>query len=96
VQCNPPHQLGAEFTYRYQDLHHSAQRIAKLVPSKKVDWRVLDAEINFVKDKAEWNMVFAIAIKHGKEFHSCPPLSDDRVLREMCRPKFSACSRPTS
>jgi len=62
-------QLGAEFTYRYQDLHRSTQRITELVPGKKVVWRVLDAEINFVKDKAEWNgtdVVFAIARKDGK------------------------------
>ncbi len=62
-------QLGAEFTYRYQDLHRSTQRITELVPGKKVVWRVLDAEINFVKDKAEWNgtdVVFAIARKDDK------------------------------
>ncbi len=62
-------QLGAEFTYRYQDLHRSTHRITELVPGKKVVWRVLDAEINFVKDKAEWNgtdVVFAIARKDDK------------------------------
>lgn len=36
---------------------------------KKVVWRVLDAESNFVKDKAEWNgtdVVFAISRKDDK------------------------------
>jgi hypothetical protein len=47
--------LGVEFTYRYQDVHRSTQRITELVPGKKVVWHVLDAKINFVKDKAEWN-----------------------------------------
>ncbi len=47
--------LGAEFTYRYQDVHRSTQRITELAPGKKVVWHVLDAKINFVKDKAEWN-----------------------------------------
>jgi len=62
-------QLGAEFTYRYQDLHRSTQKITELVPGKKVTWHVKDAAINFVKDKAEWNgtdIVFEIAKKGDK------------------------------
>ena len=61
--------LGAEFTYRYQDLHRTTQKITELVPGKKVVWRVLDAQINFVKDKAEWtgtDIVFEITRKDGK------------------------------
>jgi hypothetical protein len=61
--------LGAEFTYRYQDLHCSTQKITELVPGKKVVWRVLEAQIGFVKDKAEWNgtdIVFEITHKDGK------------------------------
>jgi activator of Hsp90 ATPase-like protein len=58
--------LGAEFTYRYQDVHRSTQRITELLPGKKVVWHVLDAKINFVKDKAEWNgtdIIFEITKK---------------------------------
>lgn len=61
--------LGAEFTHRYQDLHRSTRKITELVPGRKVVWRVLDAEINFVKDKDEWNgtdIVFEITGKDGK------------------------------
>jgi hypothetical protein len=61
--------LGAEFTYRYEDVHRSTQKITELVPGKKVVWHVLDAKINFVKDKAEWNgtdVVFEITKKGGK------------------------------
>jgi Activator of Hsp90 ATPase homolog 1-like protein len=61
--------LGAEFSYRYQDLHRSTQKITELVPGKKVVWRVLEAQIGFVKDKAEWNgtdIVFEITHKDGK------------------------------
>jgi hypothetical protein len=61
--------LGAEFTYRYQDLHRSTQKIAEFVPGEKVVWHVLDAQINFVKDKDEWDgtdVVFEIARKGGK------------------------------
>ena len=46
---------GAEFTYRYQDMHRSRQRITEFVPGKKVVWRVLDSYLAFVDDKEEWN-----------------------------------------
>ncbi|MDI9847836.1 SRPBCC domain-containing protein [Rhodoblastus sp. 17X3] len=61
--------LGAEFTYRYRDVHRSTQTITEMVPGKKVVWRVVDADINFVKDTHEWNgttVVFDIARRHGK------------------------------
>lgn len=61
--------LGAEFTYRYKDVHRSTQKITELLPGQKVVWHVLDAEINFVKDKNEWNgtdIVFDIAKKGDK------------------------------
>jgi len=61
--------LGAEFTYRYQDLHRSTQKITELVPGKKVVWHIVDAWISFVKDKDEWNdteIVFEIARKGDK------------------------------
>jgi hypothetical protein len=61
--------LGAEFTYRYKGLHRSTQRITELVPGKKVVWHVLNARLNFVTDKSEWNgtdIVFEIAKKGDK------------------------------
>lgn len=62
-------QLGAEFTYRYKDVHRSVQKITELVPGKKVVWRVTDAHLGFVSDKTEWNgtdIVFEIAKKGDK------------------------------
>ncbi len=47
-------QLGEVFTYRYQDIHYSKQRITELVPCQRVVWRVLDAHLNFTKDPDEW------------------------------------------
>ncbi len=61
--------LGAEFTYRYKDLHRSTQKITEFVPGKKVVWHVLDSRINFVKDKTEWkgtDIVFEITRKGDK------------------------------
>jgi len=58
--------LDAEFKFRYQDLHHSTQKITELVPGKRVVWHVTEARINFVKDRSEWtgsDIVFDIARK---------------------------------
>jgi hypothetical protein len=61
--------LGAEFKFRYQDVHHSTQKITELAPGGKVVWHVVDARLNFVKAKTEWkgtDIVFEIARKDGK------------------------------
>lgn len=62
-------QLGAEFTYRVQDVHRSTQKITEFVTGKRVVWRVLDADLSFTKDRGEWKdteIVFEIAKKEGK------------------------------
>lgn len=59
-------QLGAEFIFHGQDLHHSTQKITEFVPGEKVVWNVVDSQINFVSDKAEWtgtDIVFEIAMQ---------------------------------
>jgi hypothetical protein len=61
--------LDASFTYRYQDLHRTTQKITEFVPGKKVVWHVVDSKINFVKDKDEWDgtdIVFKIEKKGDK------------------------------
>jgi len=47
-------QLGAAFTYRYQDLHRSTQRITELVRGQRVAWHVVDGYLGFLEDKTEW------------------------------------------
>src|SRR5215510_3199739 len=61
--------LGAEFTYRYQDLHRTTQKITEWVPGRRVVWNVVDSHIAFVEDKAEWDgtrIVFEIEKKGDK------------------------------
>lgn len=61
--------LGAEFTYRYKDVHRSKQKITEFIPGKKVAWHILDGHLSFVKDKSEWNdteIVFDISQREGK------------------------------
>lgn len=55
--------LGAEWTYRYKDIHYSKQKITELSPNKKVVWHVEDSYLQFIKDKDEWtgtDIVFEI------------------------------------
>ena len=46
--------LGGEFTYRYEDMHRSTQRITEFVPGKRVAWQVIDSYLSFIEDKSEW------------------------------------------
>jgi activator of Hsp90 ATPase-like protein len=65
----PTDRLGGVWTYRYQDLHRSTQKVTRLEPGKKVVWHVEDADLSFVKDRKEWNgtdIVFDIAKKGGQ------------------------------
>ena len=60
--------LGAEFTYRYKDVHRSKQKIKEFIPGKRVVWHVLDSRLSFRKEN-EWtgtDIVFDIFQKEGK------------------------------
>jgi uncharacterized protein YndB with AHSA1/START domain len=46
--------LGDEFTYRVQDVHHSRLKVIDLIPNEKIIWQVLDNYLKFVEDQSEW------------------------------------------
>lgn len=57
------------FSYHYQDVHRSKQKITELIPGKKVVWHVLDGHLNFVQDKTEWkgtDITFEVSKKGNK------------------------------
>jgi hypothetical protein len=61
--------LGAEFKYRFKDIHRCKLKVTEVIPGKKVAWRVLDNYFNFTKDKAEWkdtDIAFEISKKGDK------------------------------
>ena len=61
--------LGDEFTYRYQDVHRSKQKITELIPGKKIVWHVLESNLSFLNDKSEWtgtDISFDISEHEGK------------------------------
>jgi hypothetical protein len=65
----PTDALEGEFTYRYEDLHASKQKISELIPGKRVVWLVLESYLAFVEDTREWDgtrVTFDIAKKGDK------------------------------
>lgn len=47
-------ELGDEFVYRHKDIHRSKQKVTEDVPGERIVWRVLEADLSFLRDRAEW------------------------------------------
>lgn len=61
--------LGAEWTYRYKEVHFCKIKVTELVPDKRIVWRVLDNRFNFTKDTNEWkdtDIIFEVSKKGNK------------------------------
>ena len=55
---------GAEWDYRYQDLHTCRIRVTEAVPGERVVWEVLENHFSFTEDPREWvgtRIVFDLA-----------------------------------
>lgn len=64
---------GDEFSIRFGDVHYSKQRIIKSISGKKVVWLVTESQLNFLRDKEEWN---------GTEIHfDITPKDEETVIR---------------
>jgi hypothetical protein len=46
--------VGAEFSYRHPPQHHSRQRVVELEHARRVVWEVVESELSFVSEPAEW------------------------------------------
>ena len=46
--------IGDEFTYHFNDIHYSKQKVTELIPGKKIVWAIVDSQLNFIKNKKEW------------------------------------------
>ena len=61
--------LGSEWTYRYQDIHYSKQKITELIPDRRVVWHVEESYLQFVENTNEWNdtdIIFEITNSNGQ------------------------------
>ena len=60
----PTDEVGAEFTYRHEEVHRSVQRVTALEPGRRVTWHVVEGYLDFVQDTQEWtgtDVVFEIS-----------------------------------
>jgi uncharacterized protein YndB with AHSA1/START domain len=61
--------LGSEFTYRYQDVHYTKQKISEFVPDQRVVWHIEEAFLNFTEEPDEWvgtDVAFEITPKNDE------------------------------
>ena len=62
-------QLNDEFNYRMKEHHFSRQKVAELIPGKKVVWLITDSKLNALTDQSEWTgttIVFDISEVNNK------------------------------
>ena len=83
-------QIGDEFTYRYEDLHRSTQKVIELVPGRRVVWEVTDAYLSHSADPEDWtgsHVVFDI-VPSGRADRG--PLHRTKACDRHCRATTTA------
>lgn len=64
--------VGDEFRYRAGNgLHFSVQKVAELVPGKKIVWHITNSELSFLQKKDEWtgSSIEIVISKAGDKTH---------------------------
>ena len=87
-------ELNDEFNYHYKDVHICRMKLVKVVPNKRVVWKVISNYFNFTKDKNEWTgdkIIFDISEKNGKaQLHfTHEGLSPEYECYEACHDGWS-------
>jgi hypothetical protein len=61
--------LNEEFFYHYKDIHLCKIKLIEVEPNKKLVYKVIENEFNFIKDKREWvdtQLIFVITKENGQ------------------------------
>ena len=87
---------GAEFTYRYKDMHRSTQMVTEWVPGKRVVWHVTESWLSFLERKDEWtgtDIVFDIGREGRKTVLSFTHLglTPEVECYEACQEGWGFC-----
>ncbi len=65
----PTDELNKEFFYHYKDIHLCKLKLVEVDGNKKIVYKVLENEFNFIKDQSEWvnsKLIFDISEEGGK------------------------------
>lgn len=86
--------LGDEFTYRYEDLHMSRQRVTEFTPGQRLSWAVLDSRLSFVENSSEWTGT-TISFEISRQGSQTEVRFTHHGLRPACQ-CFEGCSNAWS